>query len=291
MLASTGLSAIFTTDKPVFGAAWTSEIEFSMEHIFKELWGRRELVWMLSARNLKIRYKHSVLGFLWSLLTPGLLILIYAIFARILRFSADRPGYLSFLVTGIVAWQFTATCLNDGLQAVTGNVNLVKKTSFPRLILPLSMTMANAVNFLLTMVVLLGYLLIASGTWGSAAWLLPAFAGHLALCLGIVFVMSTGNVFFRDMQHVVGIFSLAWFFLTPVFYEITMQTAFLPEAWAHLCYLNPMSGILGAYRSALLGDPVPPLEGMALSLTASALFLLFGYVLYQRTERLFGEVL
>jgi len=246
---------------------------------------------MLSARNLKIRYKHSVLGFFWSLLTPGLFILIYAVFARILRFSADRPGYLSFLVTGIVVWQFTASCLNDGLQAVTGNVNLVKKTSFPRLILPLSMTMANAVNFLLTMVVLLGYLVIASGTWGSAIWLVPGFLGQLALSLGVVFVMATGNVFFRDMQHVVGILSLAWFFLTPIFYDITMQTDFLPEGWATLCYMNPMSGILGAYRSALLGDPAPPLAGLALSLGVSALVLIAGYALYQRTERLFGEVL
>ena len=109
-----------------------------------------ELTRILAARNLKIRYKGSALGFFWSLLTPAATILMYAVFAKILKFAGGE-SYLPFLVTGIVVWGFTAGTLNDSLHAIAGNSNLVKKVWFPRAILPLSTTLANAVNFLLTL--------------------------------------------------------------------------------------------------------------------------------------------
>lgn len=127
--------------------------------MFADLYRRRELVWILVQRNLKIRYKHSALGFLWSLLTPLLMILMYAVFASILKFNTGSPDYLPFLVVGIVVWQFTAGCLNDSLSSIAGSANLVKKVAFPRVILPVSTVLANAVNFVLTFVVLLAYLL------------------------------------------------------------------------------------------------------------------------------------
>ena len=120
-----------------------------------------DLVRILTARNLKIRYKGSVLGFLWSLLTPALTILMYAVFARILKFNAGQPHYLQFLVSGIIVWGFTAGCLNDSLYSIAGNANLVKKVRFPRAILPLSTAIANSVNFLLTFVPLALYLALA----------------------------------------------------------------------------------------------------------------------------------
>ena len=109
-----------------------------------------ELTRILTARNLKIRYKGSVLGFFWSLLTPALTILMYAVFAHILKFNKGQPHYLQFLVSGIIVWGFTAGCLNDSLFSIAGNSNLVKKVYFPRAILPLATALANGVNFLLT---------------------------------------------------------------------------------------------------------------------------------------------
>lgn len=246
---------------------------------------------MLCLRNLKIRYKHSALGFFWSLLTPGLLILIYALFAKILRFSGSRPHYLLFLVCGIVIWQFTVSCLNDGLNAVTGSSNLVKKTRFPRLALPVSLTLANTVNFLLTALVLIVFLVISRAQAGPLLYLLPALAGQLLLCLGIVMLVSAGNVYFRDLQHIVGVVSLAWFFLSPIFYDLEMQTALLPEGLAFLCYLNPMSGLLGSYRSALLADPPPPAAGLAISLAVCLAVFLLGERVFARAQRGFGDVL
>ena len=146
-----------------------------------------ELLRILTARNLKIRYKGSVLGFFWSLLTPALTILMYAIFAHILKFNKGQPHYLQFLVSGIIVWGFTVGSLNDSLFSIAGNANLVKKVYFPRAILPLTTALANGVNFLLTFVPLMLYLAL-TGTlaWGPGLlWLLPAFAFHLALCAGI----------------------------------------------------------------------------------------------------------
>lgn len=247
---------------------------------------------MLVVRNLKIRYKSSALGFLWSLLTPGLFILMYAVFARILKFSGSREGYLAFLVTGIVVWQFTAGCLNDALNAIAGNANLVKKVAFPRVILPVSTALANGVNFLLTLLVLLVFLLATGAArFGSFAWIIPAMAMQGALVVGLSCLAATSNVFFRDTQHIVGIGTQAWFFLTPVFYPTEMQAGMLPAGWTSTLYLNPMTGILAAYRSALMGDLLPSPVHLAISAVVAAIVLAAGFTALRRGNRQFGDVL
>lgn len=258
---------------------------------------------MLVKRNLKIRYKNSALGFFWSLLTPGLMILMYAIFAHILKFNDGRPNYLQFLVTGIIVWQFTAGCLNDALNAIVGNTNLVKKVAFPRIILPVSTALANAVNFLLTFAVLVLYLAISgSADFGAAYWLVPAVLMQVTLCVGVCCLCATLNVFFRDTQHIVGIGSLAWFFLSPVFYSATMQAEALTGAsgfsnpqLAGIIFLNPMTGILAAYRAGLMGESVA-VSGLSphwiwLSAGVCAAVLLAGVCALRRGDKYFGDVL
>lgn len=233
--------------------------------------GLRELLWMLAARNLKIRYKGSALGFFWSLLTPLAMIVIYALFAGLLGLRRALLGldgatfdYLPFLVTGIVVWQFTVGSLTDSLNAIVGNANLVKKVYFPRIILPASTVAANTINFLLTFLILLLYLALTGslhvGT--TTLWLIPAFALHLLLCLGISLIVSTLNVFFRDTEHIVGIIILAWFFLSPIMYETSLQLTAaaprLPASFLGLIFLNPMTGLLALYRRALLGMALAP---------------------------------
>jgi len=272
--------------------------------VFADLYRRRELVWILVQRNLKIRYKHSALGFLWSLLTPLLMILMYAVFASILKFNTGSPDYLPFLVVGIVVWQFTAGCLNDSLSSIAGSANLVKKVAFPRVILPVSTVLANAVNFVLTFVVLLAYLL-ATGVadFGAAQWLLAGFAMQLALGTGVACLCATSNVFFRDTQHIVGIGSLAWFFLSPVFYGIDLQLGALKFAQPQLggvAFLNPMSGILAAYRAGLMGLPLTPGTAsgaplnpawLLLSAAVCLAVLAAGAAAVRTGERHFGDVL
>lgn len=264
---------------------------------YREVLERRELVSSLVARNLKIRYKGSMLGFLWSLLTPLCFILIYAVFAHLLKFAGATPNYLQYLVAGIIVWQFTAGCLNDSLHSIAGNSNLVKKVFFPRVILPLSTCLADAVNYMLTFAVLIVYLAATGHANMADAWmLLPAFAMHFTLCFGICCLCGTSNVFFRDTEHIVGVVSQAWFFTTPVFYPVSYQLDFLPPGAGWLVYLNPMTGILALYRRAVLGVPIET-SGMtasasvALSMTTCAAILAIGLSALRRGDRKFGDVL
>lgn len=263
---------------------------------FSTLAGHRELLDMLTARNLKIRYKGSALGFLWSLLTPGFFILMYAVFARILKFNNGSPHYLEFLVSGIIIWQFTAGCLNDSLNSISGNSNLVKKVFFPRVILPVSAVVADLINFALTFAVLVAYLLISGAAdFRCAYWIMPALLMQLTLCTGLACFCASSNVFFRDMQHIVGIVSQAWFFMSPVFYGVDLQLSFLPRALSWLAYLNPMTGILGAYRAGLMGDAVLPagVSSAAMAVSAAMCLAVFAAGLYamRAGDKKFGDVL
>jgi len=273
--------------------------------LIRQIVARRELLWILVVRNLKIRYKQSVLGFFWSLLAPLLLIVIYAIFAAILRFNTGRPHYLQFLVIGIVIWQFLAMCLNDSLGAVVGNANLVKKTAFPRLILPLAMVCANFINFLLSWCVLLLYLVLV-GMPFEALWLLPlAMVLQIALCLGMGLLIATSNVFFRDTEHILGVGTLAWFFLSPVFYPAAMQLEQLERlaaGWSlpiwmpNLAFLNPMTLILWLYRRALMGSALDDVATLtagqaAVSVLVTIGVLALGLMAFVRCDPRFGDEL
>lgn len=272
--------------------------------MFREIYKRRELTWILVQRNLKIRYKNSALGFFWSLLTPVLMIVMYALFASILKFNTGSPHYLQFLVTGIIVWQFTSGFLNDSLNAIVGNANLVKKVYFPRIILPVSTVMANGVNFLLTFVVLFLYLMLSGAADFSAFyWIIPALTLHFALGLGMACLCATANVFFRDTQHIIGLGALAWFFLSPVFYATEMQLGalgFQNPQLGGIIFLNPMTGILSAYRTALMGMPLMPeaapgilLSPLWLLLSAAVCFaiLFLGIASLKAGDQHFGDVL
>lgn len=265
-----------------------------MVDTFKAVWRRRELVGLLVARNLKVRYKGTALGFLWSLLTPLSYILMYAVFASILRFNDGRPHYLQFLIVGVVTWQFLATCVHDSVHAIVGNVNLVKKTVFPRLILPLATVLANLVNFLLTCVVLTVYLLFASPGYG-VPWLLPiTVATQTALCLGLALLLSASQVRFRDTEHVLGIGIMAWFFLTPVFYSLDFLYDRLDRLVAGarwLAFLNPMTGVVSAYRMVFLSADHPGWTGLLVSALVCWAVLGVGVWAFEKAEWRFADEL
>ena len=253
----------------------------------KDMVRRRELVLILIERNLKIRYKNSFLGFFWSLLGPLFLIAIYSLFLGLLRI----PIHLPTLVTGIIVWQFLAMCLGDSLHSIVGNANLVTKAAFPRLILPLAMVGANAVNFLLSFTVLLVYLLFAGAAFGGP-WLLPAaFVTQAALGLGMALLIGSANVFFRDTEHVLSVTMLAWFFLSPVIYEPDLVVKSFP-AWVQVAFFaNPMSGILTVYRQALLSPAAVDPRLLLLSFAVAWAVLGLGLWVFRRAEPRFGDEL
>jgi len=248
----------------------------------------RELVLILAQRNLKVRYKGSALGFFWSLLSPLSMILIYAVFLRVLLSFESSPLFMPRLVTGIVCWQFLALCVGDAMTTVLGSGPLVKKTTFPRLVLPAAMVMANTVNFLLSAVVLFVYLLLAPVSMSGLIWLPVVLVFQIALCMGLGCLFSAVNVLYRDTEHAASVFMMAWFFLSPVIYTVER----IPEAVRPLTYLNPMTGILTAYRAILLSDTGPdPFWHYALSALVCVLALATGLRVYSRLQRRFAEVL
>jgi ABC-type polysaccharide/polyol phosphate export permease len=253
------------------------------------LLAHRDLIAMLVARNLKIRYKNSALGFFWTLLGPLFLIGIYTLFLGLIRFSIDLP----VLITGILTWQFLTTCTGDSLHAIVGNANLVKKTAFPRVILVLSTVLANTINFLLSLLVLCVYLWIYGASYGPLAWFPAAFLSQFALCLGLSLILAAANVFFRDAEHILGTLMTAWFFLTPVLYPLSVvEPLFAARPWMQTAYfLNPMAGIVTAYRALFLGAPPAPPLLTGISLSVAWILLWAGWTLFHRVERQFAEVL
>ncbi len=259
-----------------------------MIRLIQSVAARRELLGILVVRTLKIRYKDSALGFLWTMLGPIFLILIYGLFLRLMRF----PLSLTVLVTGIFVWQYLAMCMGDAAHAVIGNANLVKRASFPRLLLPLAMTLANLVNFLLSLVVVAG-VLVVKHTHPGPLWLLPvAVLAQFVLCLGLGCLLSALNVFFRDVQHVTGVVTMAWFFLTPVLYDvIEMAGSSSLAALMPFYFLNPMAGILALYRAALLGQALPNTAWLAESLIMAGAIGWFGITVFQRLQARFADEL
>lgn len=273
---------------PLTKRAFAQTMPDMLTRLGREIWAYRELLWILIGRTLKIRYKRSALGFLWTLLNPLFLITVYAVFLRILRFyDGSDPLFLPRLVTGILVWQFLAMCLGDSLHAILGNVNLVTKTAFPRLILPLSMVLANLINFLLSLIVLAIYALVVRldiGAW----WGLPAIVlTQTALCLGLSLFLSALNVLFRDTEHLLGVVLLAWFFLTPVIYSAEL----IPVAFQRLAYLNPMTGLVTAYRCVFMSAPPPSAALLGMSAAVAWASLGLGGWFFQRMQtRLVDEL-
>ena len=259
--------------------------------LIKSIFGRRDLLTILIGRNLKIRYKSSTLGFFWSLLTPVFLITVYAIFAGIMKWNTGRKDFLEFLVVGVVVWQFLSVCLNDALHTITGHSNLIKKTAFPRSILPLAMVLANLVNFLLTTVVLVLFLAVTHSAFGNLLILPVVILTQSALCLGLGLLISCCNVFFRDTEHIMGVATLAWFFLSPVFYSVQYQLERIPAELAWVAFLNPMTGILCSYRGILMSDPYPGLVSVGISFSVCWIVLLAGVGVFQLVESRFADEL
>jgi ABC-2 type transport system permease protein len=256
--------------------------------LVRDIFHRRELLGILVARNLKIRYKNSVLGFFWTFLSPVLLIAIYAVFLRLLRFF--RPGdalFMPRLVTGVLVWQFLAMCLNDSLHAVLGNADLVKKSAFPRIVLPLATAAANLVNFLLSGLVLVVYLRLSGLAVQGVAWLPLVIVTHVALALGVGLILACANVYFRDTEHLVSVGLLAWFFLTPVIYTFD----YVPLRFREIAFLNPMAGIVTGYRWVLMSDTIPDARLLLASALVAWSTLAAGIAVFQRFHMRFAEEL
>jgi len=263
---------------------------------FSIIRNRRELLINLTKRELKIRYRGSVLGFLWTLLIPLFMAAIYVGFLRLL---AGHGVPLAEIIIGVFAWQFTVQCVNSGLHSITGNVNLVKKVAVPRFIMPLAATLANTVNYMLTLMVqfpLVLILLYFSGQSMSLACLaLPAvLVLHFMFNFSMALFMSASNVYFRDTEHLVNVGLTAFFFMSPVMYNLTfVERTASSYPWLMDVYLlNPVAVILTGYRSLLMPDVAFPwIPSAIIAIVACPLLMIIAYKVFQRAQRNFADLL
>ncbi|MDP8236833.1 MAG: ABC transporter permease [Candidatus Erginobacter occultus] len=251
----------------------------------------KDLIRNLVLKNLRIRYKGSVLGFLWTMINPMFMMLIYFIFLRLLRIAIDLPS----LLVGILAWQYFVMCLSDSVNAITAHPSLIKRTSFPRLVFPLSMVLANLINFLLSLIVLVlflsGYSLFFGYTitLGLPLILLPGvIILQTALVLGFGSFFACCNVYFKDTEHIMSILLLAWFFLTPIMYPLEKVRESAGQFF-NLYLLNPMVPVVTLYRWVFLGIAPPTSPLFYLSCLLPFLILFAGVTFFLKKELYFAD--
>ena len=260
-----------------------------------ELVQYRELTKNLVIRDLKIRYKNSILGVLWSLLNPLFMTLVFTIvFTLMLRRGTEN--YPVFFMSGYLPWSFLAASVSTSITSIVGNAPLVKKIYFPREVLPLSGVLSNLVNFLLSLVVLFALIFAFSVKLTPAILMLPLIIlAQTFLALGLGFFLATANVFYRDTQHIMQVVMQAWFFLTPIFYPIDT----LPESanilgmtvniqlWVRR--LNPMASLVAAYRDVLYYGVPTGWDFFLRTFVTCLGVLVVGYLVFCRFSRVFGE--
>lgn len=267
-----------------------------------ELFRYRELVRNLVARDLKARYKNSVLGFFWSLVNPLLMMAVFSVVFTYMMPTRSIPHFPVFALCAILPWNFFSAAVMGSVHSIVGNAHLIKKVYFPREVLPLSTVLSNLVNFLLALLVLFA-MLYAVGI-GLTRWvfLLPiVILVQFLFTLGLAFALCTLNVFYRDTAMILDVLLLAWFFLTPVMYPIDILPAEavvlgLALPVRRLTYiLNPMASLIASYRSILYGSieggpPGPPALDFFLRTAVTALVVLMvGYAVFRRYRAVFGE--
>ena len=254
----------------------------------KEIWEYREMVASLVKRDLKSRYKGSVLGFLWMFLNPLLQLAVYTVvFSTIMRMGIDK--FYLFLFVALVPWLFFSTCLSAGTTVIFSQQDMVKKIYFPREVLPIAFTISQFVNMLLSFLVIFAVLIISGIRLNpQALFFLPlVMLVEFVMALGVTYLVSALNVYFRDLEHILGILSMAWMYLTPIFYPVDM----VPQQYARLFTLNPMTSVTIAYRDILYYGQVPHMNTLFHALVMGVLVLAIGQVVFGRLQRHFVEEL
>jgi lipopolysaccharide transport system permease protein len=254
----------------------------------RELWAYRELLYFLIWRDVKVRYKQTVLGVAWAVLQPLMTMVVFTVvFKKIASIPSDGLPYPIFAYTALLPWNLFAGALNRSTTSVVGQSHLISKVYFPRLIVPLSASISGIVDFTIAFVILIGMMVWygIAPTWGALSLPLFIFLA-LSAAFSIGLWLSALNVKYRDVGHAIPFLIQLWLFASPVAYSINM----IPEKWQLLYSLNPMAGVIEAFRWALLGKQHPDFTVIAVSALMVFVLLVGGLVYFKRTERTFADV-
>jgi len=255
---------------------------------WRELWAYRELLWVLTARDVKVRYKQTVLGAAWAIIRPFTTMVIFSIvFGQLAKMPSDGYPYPVFVYAALLPWTFFSNAIASSSQSVVGASNLISKVYFPRLIIPLASAGAGVIDLFVSTAILLFMML-----WFGVGWSWHLLAAPF-LMMAVVFAALGAGTFlaaltvaYRDFTHITPFLLQIWMYVTPVIFP----TSLVPARWQWLMYLNPMTGLIEGFRAAFLGKAFD-VGGLAISMTVALLLFVIGIAYFERVERRFADII
>lgn len=283
---STSIMKSGPADKPLIriqpSKGWTSLK-------LKELWEYRELVGIFIWRDLKVRYRQTVIGALWAIVQPFLTMVIFSVFfGRLAGMPSDSIPYPIFSYAALVPWTFFANSINQASNSLVNNAEMIKKIYFPRLTMPIASMLAGLVDFALAFVILIGMMLFYGYVpTVNIVWFPFFLLLAMVTALGVSLWLAAMNVQFRDVRYMIPFITQAWLYATPVAYPSSL----LSEPWRTLYGLNPMVGVVEGFRWALLGTDTAPGMMVGVSFVVAFLVLISGIYYFRRMEKTFADVI
>ena len=254
--------------------------------VLSELYAYRQMLFSMVKKDLRGRYKGSVLGFLWTFINPLLQLAVYTVvFSFILRAGIDK--FYLFLFVALVPWIFFSASLNGGATSILAHKDMVKKIYFPREVLPIAYVSSCFVNMLFSFLIIFLVILISATPVNLVAlcFLPLVMVVEFIMALGIALLSSAITVYFRDLEHILGILSMAWMYLTPIMYSITM----VPKSLLPVFMANPMTPVILAYRDILYFARVPSMQTLLLAFLLGILVLVLGFFVFGKLKKHFVE--
>jgi lipopolysaccharide transport system permease protein len=254
----------------------------------REIWDYRELLYFLTKRDIKVRYKQTILGGLWAVIQPAFTMIVFTLFfGRLAKVPSDGLPYPIFVYAGLLPWTYFANAVSNSGNSLVGSANLITKVYFPRLMVPASAALAGLLDFFIALFVLGALIIYYQFLPGVGILLFPFLVALTFLCaVGVGLWLSALNVQYRDIRYAIPFLIQIWMFLSPVIYPVSL----VKDKYQWLLALNPMGGVIHAYRASLLGHQ--PIDWPLLGLSALIIVALFlgGLYYFRRMEKVFADV-
>lgn len=255
---------------------------------FKEIWNYRELLYFLTKRDIKVRYKQTVLGGLWAVIQPAFTMIVFTLFfGRLAKMPSDGLPYPIFVYAALLPWTYFANAVSASGNSLVGSANLITKVYFPRIVVPASAALAGLLDFFIALFVLAALMIYYQFMPGLAILLFPFLVALTFLCaVGVGLWLSALNVQYRDIRYAIPFLIQVWMFVSPVIYPMSL----VHGKYQWLLALNPMGGVIHAYRASLLGHQ--PIDWSLLALSALIILAIFlsGLYYFRRMEKVFADV-
>ena len=256
-------------------------------NIFQKIYNYRELLKTNVKKEIRGRYKNSILGILWSFLNSFLQLLVYSVIFGALLAGGDKTYHI-YICVALIPWTYFTTAITQAAFTVIGNADIIKKVYFPREILPISVVTSGAVNFAISTIIILAFVIFSGVglSWYILLYPLILLVQYILL-LGISFIVSSVTVYFRDLEHIIGVVLMAAFYGTPIVYKLEQ----LPANLQIIMQLNPMTHLINAYRDIFYYHQMPNMKILCLLLGISVILTIIGYFIFKKLQKGFAEEL